>query len=279
MVSRVAHTIDFSNGHSARLIMPPADMDAGAILAALGLEIPEAVLMIFGGATRMEPELTAQIDAAFRNAILPIVAAHRACIIDGATQAGIMEILGRVGAQATPRPTILGVAPLDAVAFPGKAQLVGVSSFAKFVSARGVQLDPNHSHFVLTPTAEWGSETETMFRLATALSDRPAQPRRVAALLLNGGRIAQQEVWHCVRQGWPVLVLGDTGRVAAQIAAAKTPPPFPDSPSVQTAKMLYASAIPASERAKQEEILASDLVSVVSMADVGAALEAAWKRD
>ena len=209
MVLMAAQAIDFGRERRARMVVAPA-ADAGAILDALGLELPDAVLMIFGGAAHMEAGLETEIVVAFRSSILPVVAACNALIIDGGTQAGIMEIVGRLGAEGTPRPLMLGVAPLGAVTFPGKAQMADVHGFAAVPEAEigGLApLDPNHSHFALTPTTEWGSETAAMFQLAVALSKRETKPRRIAALLFNGGIIAKQEALQCIRQGWPLIAL------------------------------------------------------------------------
>ncbi len=257
MALMAAQAIDFGGEWHTRMVVASDAADAGAILDALGLELPDAVLMIFGGAAHMETGLETEIAAAFRNSILPIVAACNALIIDGGTQAGIMEIVGALGAEGTPRPIMLGVAPLGAVTFPGKAQMADVHGFAAVPEAEigGLApLDPNHSHFALTPTTEWGSETATMFQLAVALSKREAKPRPLAALLFNGGMIAKQEALQCIRQGWPLIALQGTGRLADQIAQAKSQQPLTP------------------EDTELAEIVTSDRLKVVSLADVADAL-------
>lgn len=257
MVLMASQAIDFGGERRARMVVAPAAADAGAILDALGLELPDAVLMIFGGAAHMEAGLETEIAAAFRNSILPVVAACNALIIDGGTQAGIMEIVGTLGAEGTPRPIMLGVAPLGAVTFPGKAHMADVHGFATVPEAEigGLApLDPNHSHFALTPTTEWGSETAIMFQIAAALSKREAKPRPLAALLFNGGMIAKQEALQCVRQGWPLIALQGTGRLADQIAQAKS------------------QHNRASDDAELTEIITSHRLKVVSLADVAVAL-------
>ena len=74
--------------------------------------------------------------------------------------------------------------------------------------------DPDHSHFVLVESKEWGGETEMMFKLAKSLSDRIP----VVAILANGGDISRKEVLSSVRQGWPLIVIEGTGGLADDIA-------------------------------------------------------------
>ena len=255
MVLMAAEEIHFGGERRARMVMPPDAAEAGAILDALEIAMPKAVLMIFGGAAGMDAELKTEIAACFRDAILPVVADKGVLIIDGGTQSGIMEIVGRLGAETTPRPIMLGVAPFGAVAFPGRAQMAGVHAFAdapEMETDKLAPLDPNHSHFALTPTEEWGSETETMFRLATALSGPTAGPRPVVALLFNGGNIARQEALSCVRRGWPLIALQGTGRLADQIAEAELQPAI------------------APTDADLAEIVDSEHLTVVSLADAAA---------
>ena len=67
----------------------------------------------------------------------------------------------------------------------------------------GAPLDPDHSHFVLVESKEWGGETEMMFKLAKALASKiPA-----ITILANGGDISRKEVLLSVRQGWPIIVM------------------------------------------------------------------------
>ena len=48
----------------------------------------------------------------------------------------------------------------------------------------GVPLEPNHSHFVLVQSSEWGDEARKMLELSRAMN------ARVVAILVNGGAIA-----------------------------------------------------------------------------------------
>src|SRR5260370_14120468 len=93
-----------------------------------------------------------------------------------------MAILGQAVAEQQRRSTLMGVAPAGSVTYPVKSTNTSGNEAAP--------LDPNHSHFVLVETDEWGGETEAMYELAEALSmGRPS-----VAVLINGGPIAQSAV-------------------------------------------------------------------------------------
>jgi len=127
-------------------------------------------------------------------------------IIDGGTQAGVMAIMGQAVAEQQRRSTLLGVAPAGSVTYPGKS--------TKMSGNEAAPLDPNHSHFVLVETDEWGGETETMYELAKTLSaGRPS-----VAVLINGGPIAKREVLYNVRQRRSIIVIESSGRLADEIA-------------------------------------------------------------
>ena len=78
----------------------------------------------------------------------------------------------------------------------------------------GAPLEPNHSHFVLVESDEWGGETGTMFKLARALNVP------VATMLINGGQIAGSEALQSVRNGWQLLVIEGSGRFADELSVA-----------------------------------------------------------
>jgi hypothetical protein len=94
--------------------------------------------------------------------------------------------------------------PERSVIYPGK-----VSDASDLVP-----LDPNHSHFVLVDSAEWGGETETMYALAQYLSQQSPS----VALLADGGKITKKELLFNVRQQRPVIVIEGSGRLADEIA-------------------------------------------------------------
>ena len=226
----VRQEIDFKEGRRAQMVMPPVHADPADIAHALGLEQPDALMLIFGGADGMEADAQTRIARLFRESLVPVAIARRALIIDGGTQSGIMQILGNVIAERQDSPCALGVAPIEKVTYPGKTETADGGERAA--------LDPNHSHFILTPTSEWGSETETIFDMTALLSDCVAESvearSRVVALLANGGGIAKEEAYRCAWQGWNLVILAGTGRVADEIADAHALlPALPADPKIR----------------------------------------------
>ncbi|HYU73655.1 MAG TPA: hypothetical protein VEL31_13325 [Ktedonobacteraceae bacterium] len=215
--------IHFPNGNLAQAILPPAGTRATDLLHTLNIRQPNAVIIIAGGAFKMDEQVHPDLVRLFTRGIAQVAASTRALIIDGGTHAGVMTIIGQAVAEQQRRTTLLGVAPAGIVTYPGKS--TGMSG------NECVQLDPNHSHFVLVETGEWGGETDTMYELAKALSaGRPS-----VAILINGGSIAKSEVLHNVRQRRPIIVMEGSGRLADEIARLwqEKPSSIPDPQLVE----------------------------------------------
>jgi SLOG in TRPM, prokaryote len=79
-----------------------------------------------------------------------------------------------------------------------------------------VDLEPNHTHFILVPGSKWGEEAPWLARLATAVAGSDGS----ATVLVNGGEIAMADVRHSIDAGRHVVVLDGSGRTADALAAA-----------------------------------------------------------
>jgi len=198
--------IHFPNGNLAQAILPPAGTRATDLLHTLNIQQPNAVIIIAGGASKMDEKVHPDLDRLFTLGIAQVAISARALIIDGGTQAGVMAIMGQAVAEQQRRSTLLGVAPAGSVTYPG--QSTGIRG------NEAVPLDPNHSYFVLVETGEWGGETDTIYELAKTLS--AGHPS--VAILINGGSVAKSEVLHNVRQSRPIIVMEGSGRLADEIA-------------------------------------------------------------
>lgn len=159
----------------------------------------------------MSPVAIAQVRRLIEE-IARVVSEENITLIDGGTQAGVMAMMGEACAAVGARSPLVGVCPAALVCWPDGP-----------TGPDRVPLEPNHTHFVLTPGDHWGDETETMFALAATLSsDSPS-----LAILINGGTVARQEIIYDVRQGREIIVIRGSGRLADAIAAAvadKSPP-------------------------------------------------------
>jgi hypothetical protein len=199
-------TITFDNGNHAVVVTVGRDADAQTILKTLDIVLPHALIMVFGGAKGLDDSRKACLVEVFTNAIAPAAAELGALVIDGGTQSGVMAMMGEALANYGRRSQLLGIAPAGKVTYPGDRTDANI--------ADGAPLEPNHSHFVLVESDEWGGETGTMFKVAEAL-DVP-----VATMLINGGQVAGSEALQSVRNGWQLFVIEGSGRFADALSAA-----------------------------------------------------------
>ncbi len=204
-----ASEITFENGKRASLVAADVEHDAARLLAEVGLapEHGRPVLVVFGGADTLSGESHERAVGVVGPGVVRGAHIADAVVVDGGTAVGVMAIVGRAVAQnGDGRPLLLGVAPAGLVTYPGAGS-----------TANGAALEPNHSHFVLAPGADWGSETALLLQLAQAL----AGSAPVAAVLVGGGEIAKAEALAAVRRGWLLVVIEGTGGTADQVAARR----------------------------------------------------------
>ena len=199
-------TITFDNGNQAVVVTAGCDTDAQTILESLEIAQPHALIMVFGGAKGLDDSRKTRLAELFVDAIAPAAAELGALVIDGGTQSGVMEMMGEAFARDGRVFQLLGIAPAGKVKYPGSSSDASNGDRAP--------LEPNHSHFVLVDSDEWGGETGTMFKLAQALNVS------VATVLINGGKIAESEGLRSVRNRWPLVVVDGSGRFADELSAA-----------------------------------------------------------
>jgi len=200
------NTITFANGNRAVLITAPRDARAKAILDALEITSPRAVILLFGGTAGLDDSRKTDLATLFADGVAPVAAELGALIIDGGAQSGVMVIMGEAVAGHPGKFQLLGIAPKGKITHPEISSGSAVSD--------GTPLEPNHSHFVLVESNEWGGETTRMLELARAFN------APVVAILVNGGAIAADEALQSVRNGWPLLVIEASGRFADELSAA-----------------------------------------------------------
>lgn len=215
-----AMTIVFPNGNRASAVRTPIGAAGATIVEALGLLLPRAVLLLNGGASDMSSAEMARLHGLLVMGVARVVAEEGITVIDGGTQAGVMQMMGEGHAAAGGNSPLIGVCPAALVSWPGSPTDHDL-----------VRLEPNHTHFVLTSGHRWGAETETMFALATALSVRVSS----LAILVNGGSIARQEILFNICQGREIIVIQGSGRLADLVAAVvrgDTEPPDNDTATI-----------------------------------------------
>ena len=220
------NTITFANGNHAVVVTVPRDASANAILDALQIASPRAVILLFGGAAGLDDSRKTDLATLFADGVAPVAAELGALIIDGGTQSGVMAMMGEAVARHPGKCQLLGIAPKGKIARP---EISGASA-----ASDGAPLEPNHSYFVLVESNEWGGETTTMLELARAFN------APIVAILVNGGAIAANEALQSVRNEWQLLVIEGSGRFADELSAAVS--------DGQAAKSVEASEIARSGR-------------------------------
>lgn len=199
-------TVENAKTPSAKTIDLSEGIDLDTVFDRLGLP-PSMVVVLLGGADSFGDEsLRSQMFLQLRD-LLPTLAALRAVVIDGGTNAGVMRVLGEAIASQNQAIVSVGVAP---------AKLVSDDSQLR------VALEPNHSHFVLTPGDKWGDETDTIMAIAHGIS----QIRRsgkvvgtypVVVIVCGGGDIVRDEIKHALQNGWPIILIGGSGGAADEL--------------------------------------------------------------
>jgi hypothetical protein len=178
-----------------------------------GLPLGRPVVVLVGGADGLTGTQTEACEVLFTRALVPVLEAARAVLVDGGTDSGIMRLAGCARHRAHARSPQVGVVAEGTVRWPPDS---GQDAAEPPRSDARVDLEPHHSHIVAVPGDRWGDEGPWISAVAAALSvDHPS-----VTVLANGGDLAYADVGRSLADGRRVLVLGGTGRAAAQLADA-----------------------------------------------------------
>lgn len=179
-----------------------------AAVSALGLQPPRPTLTVVGGAGGLEETDLDTLRSIFLSGIVPVLQRHNAAAVDGGTFSGVMRLIGEARAQFGASFPLVGVAAAGTVRLPGRPARPGVDTV----------LEPHHTHFVIVPGDEWGTESPWIAKVAGVL----AGGRPSVTLLINGGEIAFADVERSVQALRRVVVVVGSGRTADAIAGALT---------------------------------------------------------
>lgn len=200
-------TITFPGGNVAHALRVTEQTAPDSIMQHLALTVKPCIF-ISGGAGGMSDDDRQRVQAMI-NSVADFAASNNAVIIDGGTEAGVMQMVGEARYRAKHSFPLVGVAPLGKVAYPGYEN-----------PDKEAELEDGHSHFVLVEGKEWGDETGVIVRMMEAFRDGGKLPGVV--ILINGGSIALKEVHLATTQqlGLPTLVLEGSGRAADELSTA-----------------------------------------------------------
>lgn len=185
-----------------RLDAAAARLQGAELARAIGVPAGRPVVALAATTAELSEPLAGRLAVTLR-AVAAVLAAQRAVVITGGTDAGVIRLLGRALAEQLPGAVLVGVSPEQAI------------------DSGGTPLEPNHDVSVLVPGERWGDETDVLSRVAAAVAD--GQP--VVGLLIGGGDVARAELHEHLRQHRPVLVVGGSGRLADEVAAAASAAP------------------------------------------------------
>jgi hypothetical protein len=129
-----------------------------------------------------------------------------AAVVDGGTDAGVMQLMGQAHHQRNSTFPLVGVAATGTITLPS-------SSSSRHDAA---SLEPHHTHFVLVPGSEWGDESPWLARVASELVE--GEPS--VTIVVNGGETTWEDVKLSVEADRPVVVVSGSGRTADVLAGA-----------------------------------------------------------
>lgn len=135
-----------------------------------------------------------------------------AAVISGGTDVGVMAAIGKARGRGGYQFPLIGIAPEGTVTWPE-----GPRTAAPLLpNHEREELESHYSHFILVPGNQFGDESKWIVRAASMITkDR----NKSATLLVNGGKVSQQDVEESLSAGRPLIVLEGTGRLADEIAS------------------------------------------------------------
>lgn len=196
--------LQFANGSKAWLLRVEKDTPPAAVLHALALPQPRALLCFNGGTATLEPELAAQLKRIIQDGIARVAAEESITLLTGGTDAGIFALLGQAFAQEKRSAPCLGVVPQARINF--QPAFTG-----------DTELEPHHSHFVAVEGDDWGDETAMMYALAAELG----RECRSVTVFAGGGGIAAREMLANVQQDRTMIFLAGSGRKTDEVLAVR----------------------------------------------------------
>jgi hypothetical protein len=181
--------IVFPNENAAKLLAPLLGAQMASLIEALGISPPpKNLILLIGGADKLDERLASRLTQLFSRGIARAAADAEALIIDGGTQAGVMQIMGQSVIEGGRKSSLLGVAPAGKVTYPGGPPVAGNGSAGMLLAAVGAEL------WVALTTA-----------LATAMTTRLAS-RQLEQMLVCYNKSAVD--LENVRDWWTVLSPG-----------------------------------------------------------------------
>lgn len=203
-------TIKFGDNQFSPAVRLPVDGDAKRVIEVFNLITPRPAIFISGGASAMSDEDIRATKTLIEECIAKFAEQHRITVIDGGTEAGVMDMIGDARREHNYKFPLIGVSPIKKVTFPGYTN-----------ENAEAELQDGHSHFVLVDGDDWGDESNMIVNLTKSITHVGEAP--MVGILINGGKIAEREVYLAGAIGenrMPLIIIDGSGRTADNISTA-----------------------------------------------------------
>lgn len=199
-------SLSFNEGQTATVATVSEAGELSDALEQMGLVGSHPILVIVGGASQMSEADFVRIQGLFIEVLAPIAQRLGAYIVDGGTDAGVMQLIGNARHQINAQFPLIGVAPTGKVILPNQTES----------SDDAALLEPHHTHFILVPGHNWGDESAWIVQVATMLAGGAPS----VTMLINGGEITFLDAANSVIAGRLVMVIAGSGRTADKLVCA-----------------------------------------------------------
>jgi len=176
-------------------------------LHALELHPRTPVLVVVGGASKLNDDDFSRLQLLFEQVLAPLAESLNMTVIDGGTDAGVMKLIGHARQDINGTFPLVGVVPIELANFPENPYDLAPDS---------ATLEANHTHFLFVPGAAWGDESPWIAKVASVLAEEEPS----IAILANGGEISWTDAQQNVEANRPVIVVEGSGRTADILAQA-----------------------------------------------------------
>lgn len=199
-------SLSFNEGQTATVATVSEAGELSDALEQMGLVGSHPILVIVGGASQMSEADFVRIQSLFIEVLAPIAQRLGAYIVDGGTDAGVMQLIGNARHQINAQFPLIGVAPTGKVILPNQTES----------SDDAALLEPHHTHFILVPGHNWGDESAWIVQVATMLAGGAPS----VTMLINGGEITFLDAANSVIAGRLVMVIAGSGKTADKLVCA-----------------------------------------------------------
>ncbi|MFQ5640358.1 MAG: hypothetical protein ACE5IR_20455 [bacterium] len=195
----------FSSEQKAHAIYLDQESGLSECLERLSLDCARPTLLLIGGAGKMTQSELRRLRPLFADVLARAADELGLCVIDGGTDAGVMQLMGQARKDAHASFSLLGVVARGTAVLPN----------ADPPSKDSAPLEPNHTHFILVPGNNWGDEAPWLSKFA----DRLAGNKPSLTVLVNGGDNSRRDLTFSLNAGRKILVIAGSGRLADELAS------------------------------------------------------------